>query len=75
MRMEADKQKYAERTHDQYASQYFERIPYPSHAGIKTVLESLAKDPKAKDADPNSFIDPSLLKSLEDSGFIKALYE
>ncbi len=76
MRMEADKEKYAERTHEQYATVYFERIPYPSLGGIKTVLESLAREnPKAKNADSNVFIDPSILKSLEDGGFIKALYE
>jgi ABC-type nitrate/sulfonate/bicarbonate transport system substrate-binding protein len=76
MRMEADKEKYAERTHEQYATVYFERIPYPSLGGIKTVLESLAREnPKAKNADPNAFIDASILKSLEDSGFIKALYD
>ena len=68
--------KYAERTYDQYANTYFERIPYPSASGIKTVLESLVKEnPKAKGADPSSFVDASILKSLEDSGFIKSLYE
>ncbi len=76
MRMEPDKEKYAGRTYDQYASQYFERTPYPSVVGIKTVLETLAKEnPKAKSADVNLFTDPSLLKSVEDSGFIKTLYE
>jgi NitT/TauT family transport system substrate-binding protein len=76
MRMNADQAKYAERTYDQYASLYFDRIPYPSPTGIKTVLESLAKEnPKAKGADPSSFTDPSILKSLEDSGFIRSLYE
>lgn len=76
MRMNADQAKYAERTYDQYANLYFERTPYPSPTGIKTVLESLAKDnPKAKGADPIAFTDPSILKSLEDSGFIKGLYE
>jgi ABC-type nitrate/sulfonate/bicarbonate transport system substrate-binding protein len=76
MRMEPDKEKYAGRTYDQYASQYFERAPYPSMVGIKTVLDTLAKEnPKAKGADPSFFADPSLLKSVEDSGFIKALYE
>jgi NitT/TauT family transport system substrate-binding protein len=76
MRMEADKEKYAERTHEQYANVYFERVPYPSLGGIKTVLESLAREnPKAKTADPNSFIDSSILKSLEDSAFIKSLYD
>jgi NitT/TauT family transport system substrate-binding protein len=76
MRMEADQERYAERTYDQYASVYFERVPYPSSGAIKTVLESLAREnPKAKIADANSFIDPSILKSLEDSGFIKSLYD
>ena len=76
MRMDADQTKYAERTYDQYANLYFDRIPYPSPTGIKTVLESLAKEnPKAKGADPHSFSDPSILKSLEDSGFIKSLYD
>ena len=76
MRMNADQAKYAERTYDQYANLYFDRIPYPSPTGIKTVLESLAREnPKAKGADPSSFVDASILKSLEDSGFIKGLYD
>ena len=76
MRMNADQAKYAERTYDQYAHLYFEQIPYPSPSGIKTILESLAKDnPKAKGADPSSFTDVTILKSLEDSGFIKSLYD
>jgi hypothetical protein len=33
------------------------------------------ENPKAKGADPSSFTDPSILKSLEDSGFIKSLYD
>jgi NitT/TauT family transport system substrate-binding protein len=76
MRMEADKEKYAERTYDQYANTYFDRVPYPSVSGIRTVLDSIAKEfPKAKSADPASFSDPTILKSIEDSGFIKGLYE
>jgi hypothetical protein len=76
MRMSPEQAKYAERTYDQYASRYFDRVPYPSPTGIKIVLESLAKDnPKAKGADPASFVDASILKSLEDSGFIKSLYD
>ena len=51
-------------------------MPYPSLGGIRTVLYSIAKEfPKAKSADPASFSDPSILKSLEDSGFINSLYE
>ena len=76
MRMSPEQAKYAERTYDQYANTYFERVPYPSTSGIKTVLESLVKEnPKAKTADPNSFVDGSILKTLEDSGFIKSLYD
>lgn len=76
MRMEADKEKYAERTYEQYANIYFDRTPYPSLSGIRTILDSFAKEiPKAKGADPASFSDPSILKALDDSGFIKGLYE
>ena len=43
--------------------------------GVKTVLEFLVKDnPKAKSADPNSFVDPNFVKALDDNGFIKSLY-
>jgi hypothetical protein len=42
--MGADKEKYAEGTYEQYANLYFHRIPYPSPIGIKTVLESVAKE-------------------------------
>jgi len=33
------------------------------------------ENPKAKGADPRSFTDPSILKAIEDSGFIKSLYD
>ena len=76
MRMSPEQAKYAERTYDQYANIYFDRTPYLSQNGIKTVLESLAKEnPKAKGADPSSFTDPSILKLLDDSGFIQSLYD
>ncbi len=76
MRMEPDQERFAERTQEQYASHYFDRVPYPSLVGIKTVLELVAKDnPKATGADPNSFIDTSLLKALDESGYIRTLYE
>jgi len=74
--MDADKEKYPVRIYEQYANLYFDRIRYPSPTGIKTVLESVAKEnPKAKGADPSFFTDPSILKSLEDGGFIKSLYD
>jgi NitT/TauT family transport system substrate-binding protein len=76
MRIEKGKENYLERSYQLYASQYIESVPYPSVAGTRTVLEFLAKDfPKAKTADPNSFIDNSLIKPLDESGFIKSLYQ
>jgi len=33
------------------------------------------RDPKAAAADPKAFVDMSLVKELEDSGFIKQLYK
>ena len=76
MRIEKGKENYLERSYNLYAAQYMEAAPYPSLSGTKTVLEFLAKDfAKAKTADPNSFIDNGLIKPLEDSGFIRALYQ
>ena len=63
------------RSYDVYASNQYEQVPYPSIEGVKTVLEFLAQEnPKARTADPNSFIDNSIIKELEASGFISGLY-
>jgi NitT/TauT family transport system substrate-binding protein len=68
--------KYVERSYALYNSGYFENAPYPSLKGVTTLLDFLAKDnPRARSADPRSFIDGSLLKELDDSGFIKKLYQ
>jgi hypothetical protein len=40
-------------------------MSYPSLRGVETVLGFLEKDnPRAKDADPKSFVDDSLLREL-----------
>jgi hypothetical protein len=40
------------------------------------MLDDLApKNPKAKTADPKAFVDPSLIRELDASGFIKRLYK
>jgi NitT/TauT family transport system substrate-binding protein len=58
-----------------YMKPYFLESPYPSFRSIKDTLEILAKDmPKAKDAEPKDFIDNSILKEIEASGYIKSLY-
>jgi len=68
--------KHLERSHALYNSGYFESAPYPALKGVTSVLEFMGRDnPKARSADPRSFIDGSIVKEIEDSGFIKKLYE
>lgn len=49
---------------------------YPTLEGIKTILDQLAeKDPKAKAAKPEDFVDMRFIKELDESGFIDSLYK
>jgi ABC-type nitrate/sulfonate/bicarbonate transport system substrate-binding protein len=57
-------------------SNIFPEVPYPTPDGVKTMLDDLApKNPKAVTADPKAFVDPSLIRELDSSGFIKQLYK
>jgi NitT/TauT family transport system substrate-binding protein len=51
----------------------FLKVPYMPDEAIRTVL-SLSDNPKAASAKPKDFYDNSLLKELEESGFVKELY-
>jgi NitT/TauT family transport system substrate-binding protein len=76
LRIEPQQEKYLEKSYDLLASTYYNKAPYPSMQGVKTVLEFLSKDnPKAKAADPNSFVDSSIVRNLDQTGFINSLYE
>jgi ABC-type nitrate/sulfonate/bicarbonate transport system substrate-binding protein len=49
---------------------------YPSLDGLRTVLEDIGeRDPRAKTAKPDQFVDFSFIKELDGSGFIDALYK
>ena len=49
---------------------------YPSVEGLKTVLGDIAeRDPRAKNAKPEQFIDLTFIKELEQSGYIDGLYK
>jgi len=68
--------KYLERSHTLYSSGYFENAPYVALRGVTTLLDFYSKDnPRARSANAQSFFDNSLVKELDDSGFIKKLYE
>ena len=49
--------------------------PYPSVDGFRTIIKDAAdRIAAAKTANPNDFIDPSLLEELDRSGYIDGLY-
>jgi ABC-type nitrate/sulfonate/bicarbonate transport system substrate-binding protein len=53
----------------------FNEAPYPTPEGVKTMLDDMARtNAKAAAADPKTFVDLSLVRELENSGFIKKLY-
>jgi NitT/TauT family transport system substrate-binding protein len=63
-----------ERAYKDYSA-VFPETPYPTPEGVKTMLDDLApRNPKAAAADPKAFVDLSLVKELDQSGFIKQLY-
>lgn len=52
------------------------RKPYPLKEGVETVLRNLESTiPKAKTAKAEDFIDDSVIKKLDESGFIDSLYK
>jgi ABC-type nitrate/sulfonate/bicarbonate transport system substrate-binding protein len=51
------------------------RVPYPTIGGIRFILDQIAaRDPKAKNVNPESFMDVRFVKQLDESGFVQRLY-
>lgn len=62
-------------SYDEMAIRLIRRVPYPNREGIQTIIDQLARTrPEMKNLNPGDFIDPSILKEIEDSGFVKKLY-
>lgn len=62
-------------SYDEMSQRLIRRVPYPDRDGIQTIIDQLAKTrPQMKNLNPGDFIDPSILKEIEDSGFVKKLY-
>jgi ABC-type nitrate/sulfonate/bicarbonate transport system substrate-binding protein len=76
LRLNADQERNLEKSFDLLGAKYYESMPYPSLRGVETVLGFVEKDtPNAKTADPKSFVDDSMLREIDASGFAKALYQ
>ena len=62
-------------SYEEMSQRLIRRVPHPDREGIQTIIDQLAKTrPQMKNLNPGDFIDPSILKEIEDSGFIKKLY-
>lgn len=65
-----------EETYKEIALKVVPEKPYPSLAGVHTILDELAKkNPKAKAAQAEDFVDSSFVKKLDDEGFFDRLYK
>ena len=63
-----------ERAWQAYTAAYPDNL-LPTPEGVKTALDDLApRDPRAAAADPRAFVDPSLVREIEATGFVKQLY-
>jgi hypothetical protein len=48
----------------------------PSLEGLKTVLEDISeRDPRAKAAKPEQFVDATFIRELDQSGYVDGLYK
>jgi NitT/TauT family transport system substrate-binding protein len=68
--------KYLEMSYNLLATKFYNQIPYATPKAVETTLDFVGiEDPKAKGADPKQFLDESIVRELEASGFFKNLYE
>jgi NitT/TauT family transport system substrate-binding protein len=76
LRLEPGQAVYLEKTYALYAGKYLDQVPYVSIQGVKTLLDFVSsQNPKAKSADPESFVDNRIVRQLENSGFYAKLYQ
>lgn len=62
-------------SYDEMSQRLIRSVPHPDREGIQTIIDQLAKArPQMKNLNPGDFIDASILKEIEDSGFVKKLY-
>jgi hypothetical protein len=60
--------------YDVYILKIRSKVPYPVNKGWKTLIEFTARDnPKVRDVKSEEILDDSIMKELDDSGFIKSL--
>ena len=74
--LKTDDMEALDETYREVALKTLPEKPYPSAAGIQTVLDEYAKRiPKAKTMKPEEFMDASFVKKLDDEKFYDRLYK
>ena len=72
--LKSDDQAYIDDGYSAYAP-LFPEAPYPSKEGFTNTIEQVTtQEPSAKSVTADQCMDTSLVKELEDSGFIKQIY-
>jgi NitT/TauT family transport system substrate-binding protein len=74
--LKTDDREALEETHREIAIKSIPEKPYPTLAGVKTILDETAlRNPKAKGARPEDFVDSSFVKKVDDEGLFERLYK
>jgi len=64
-----------EDAYESFVIKQFPRVPYATPAAVQVIFDlAAARDPRAKSADPQGFIDARFVRELEQSGAIDQLY-
>jgi len=74
--LRTEEKEILEDTYDSIIQNLVPQKPYPTLKGIQIILRELgARDPAARSARPEQFVDTAILTELENSGFIDKLYK
>jgi NitT/TauT family transport system substrate-binding protein len=74
--LRTDDQEVLDDTYESIILSLLPEKPYPTLKGIQIILRELgAKDPAARSARPEQFVDLGIIKELDGSGFIDRLYK
>ena len=73
--LRTDDKEILDDTYDSIIQTLVPEKPYPTLKGVQIILRELGvKDPAARSARPEQFVDTSVLKELDTSGFIDKVY-
>ncbi len=74
--LRVDDKEVLDETYETLVTTLMPEKPYPTIKGVQTILREFGtKDPAARSARPEQFVDSSLVKELDSTGFIDRLYK